>query len=148
MLIFYHNTNPLSFSHYKERDLSFSLLHKNFPTLYKLSTLSHFIMSPQVILCLSNTQVLVYYLITIQSIYYLSWLFIYISIFTILLYTLLNFYQLMLPLTSIFGLKIPFSLFLLFKAKGQSFFSQTFVGHMTYTSHIYDFLIYIIILVL
>ena len=38
-------------------DLSFSLFHKNFPTLHKPSTLSHFVMSPRVTLCLSNTQV-------------------------------------------------------------------------------------------
>ena len=73
-------------------DLSFLLLYKNFLTLYKLSTLSHLIMLSRVTLCLSNIQVSIYCLIVIQSIYYLSWLFTYIFIFTILLYTPLNSY--------------------------------------------------------
>ena len=107
MLIFYHNTNSSFSSHYKEGDLSFSLLHKNFPTLYKPSTL---VMSSQVTLCLFNTQVSVYCLVAIQSSCYLSWLFVYTSIFTILSYTPLNSYRSMLLLISIFGLKISLSL--------------------------------------
>ena len=91
-------------------DLSFSLLHKNFPTLYKPSTLSHLVMSPQVTLCLSNTQVSVHHLVAVQSFYYLSQLFAYISTFTTLLYTLLNSHRSTPPLTSTFGSKVPFSL--------------------------------------
>ena len=109
MLIFYHNTNPLSSSYYKEEDLSFSLLHKNFPTLHKPSTLSHLVTSPRVTLCLSNTQVLVHCLMAVQGFYYLSQLFTYISTFTTLLYTLLNSCQSTPPLTSTFDSKVPLS---------------------------------------
>ena len=88
----------------------FLLLHENFPTLYKPSTLSHLVMSPRVTLCLSNTQVLVHYLMTVQGFYYLSQLFTYTSTFTTLLYTSLNSHQSMPPLTSTLGLKAPLSL--------------------------------------
>ena len=110
MLIFYHNINPLSSFYYKRGNLSFLLLYKNFLTLYKPSTLSYLVMSPWVMLCLSNTQVLVYYLVAVWGICYLSWLFTYISIFIILSYTPLNFHQSILSLTSIFGSKVPLSL--------------------------------------
>ena len=110
MLIFYHNTNSLFSFHYRKKNLFFLLLHKNFSTLCKLSTLSHLVMSSRVMLYLSNTQVLVHCLMAVQSIYYLSWLFTYTSTFTTLLYTLLNSYQSILPLISIFGLKVPLSL--------------------------------------
>ena len=125
MLIFYHNTNSSSSSHYRGRDLSFLLLHENFPTLHKPSTLSHLVTSPWVTLYLSNTQVLVYHLMAIQGFYYLSWLFIYTSTFITPSYTLLNSHQSILPLISTFGLKVPFSLLTLsLITKGLSLFSN------------------------